>query len=335
MITGPICASFPGSIMNRQVLLLGKNGQVGRHLAALLGQKALAAGSSDIDFLKPLAAQLDAFAGEKSVAAVINAAAYTQVDLTETEGRQDAMRINAAAPGELAAWCKQRDIPLVHYSTDYVFDGSGQMPRKEDEPAAPLNAYGQSKLEGEWAIMQQGGKYLIFRTSWIYDAKGKNFLLTMLRLMKERETLNVVDDQIGAPTYAAHLARATIEGLERAMAMQPFPGGVYHLCNAGQVSWCGFAQAIFMLARQAESMEYEAGAEAGRPAIICQQIKPIPTSAYPAPAKRPGNSRLDIAKAQQVLGIVMPSWEQGLQECFEKIYAGSGLQAGRIKNNSA
>lgn len=321
--------------MSSRILVLGRGGQVGRNLAAQLGAQALAAGSSDIDFLKALAPQLDGLVGKHSISAVINAAAYTKVDAAEGESKAAAMRINATAVGELAVWCRKRGIPLVHYSTDYVFDGSGNHPRTEDEPTAPLNAYGASKLEGEKAIAAVGGQYLIFRTSWVYDAQGANFMLTMLRLFGQKESINVVDDQVGAPTCAAQLARATISALEKARNMQPFPSGVYHLCNAGEVSWYGFARAILMLARKVESGEYKSGVPAGMPAIMCRHINPIPSSDYPTPAKRPLNSRLDNTKVRQVLGVSMPTWEQGLQECFETIYASSGLQTGGIKNHSA
>jgi dTDP-4-dehydrorhamnose reductase len=336
MIMVITCVKFQRNAMNNPILILGKNGQVGRNLTRLLGDNALAVDMEDVDFNKAgIATQIDSFLGDRDVAAVINAAAYTAVDMAEGEGKENAYRINVQAVDELAAWCKKRRVPLVHYSTDYVYDGSGDTPRKEDDGTGPLSVYGQSKLEGEQAIIGYDSKYLIFRTSWIYDAEGKNFFLTMLRLMKERTALTIVDDQVGAPTYALHLARATIDALSRAMGMDVFPSGVYHLCNRGETSWCGFANAIFMLARQAESREYENVPDGDKSEIICQQIKPIPTAAYPMPARRPLNSRLDMTKVAETFGITMPIWEDGLQECFETWYGSKGLQVSRVETSSA
>jgi len=319
--------------VTEQYLVLGKNGQVGARLAQLLGDSSLSASSQDIDFLQEMSPQLERFTGNKNISAVLNAAAYTKVDLAEGEGRQHAQRINAEAVGELAAWCAGRQLPLVHFSTDYVFDGSGTAPRTEDETVHPLSVYGQSKADGEKLIAASGAMYLILRTSWVYDSVGKNFLLTVLRLIKEREKLSMVADQIGAPTNAKQLAVATLLALKNALAQQPFPSGIYHLCNDGETSWHGFANAIFMLARDYESREYEADLKSGPKTIICQQIAPILTEAYPLPARRPHNSRLDTSKIRRALGIAMPGWEQGLQECFESLYAGTGLQASRIKNS--
>jgi dTDP-4-dehydrorhamnose reductase len=325
--------------MNSRILVLGKGGQVGRALTELLGADAFAASAADVDFLKPdLAAQLDNFVGNTAVTAVINAAAYTMVDLAEGEGKSDAMRINAAAVGELAIWCKERGLPLIHYSTDYVLPGEGDKPQDETQTPKPLNAYGASKLEGERLIAASGVDYLIFRTSWVYAAHGQNFLRTILRLLHQRESLNIVADQYGAPTYALHLAQASLSALKTALAMPEFPSGIYHLCNSGSVNWHGFAQAIFMLAREYESREYKASLPVDFPVesrdIICKQILPIPTEAYPTPAKRPLNSRLDNAKARKQLAVEMPSWEQGLKECFETLYDSTGLQAERFKGHS-
>jgi dTDP-4-dehydrorhamnose reductase len=316
--------------MMSNVLVLGNNGQVGRALVQLLGSHALAASSSDINLLhENFIGELEKFVAKKPLTAVINAAAYTKVDIAEGEGRQDAFRTNAEAVKELAAWCKKQGLVLVHYSTDYVMDGSGHNARTEDSETNPINAYGQSKLEGEQAIISEGGKYLIFRTSWVYDAEGKNFVNTIRRLIGERESLKVVADQVGAPTYAPHLAHATLDALEKTNGLPQFPSGLYHLCNAGETSWHGFAQAIFMLAREYESREYE-----GSTKIKCQQVNPIPSSEYPLPAKRPLNSRLDTQKARKILGVSLPHWEAGLRECFEQIYANSGMQASRSKNHT-
>jgi dTDP-4-dehydrorhamnose reductase len=289
----------------------------------MLGNRAIAAGRSEIDLAAPdFIAQLQRHIAGRELTAIINAAAYTQVDKAEGEGREQAMRINGSAVGELAAWCHQRGLPLVHYSTDYVFDGTGTEPHKETDAANPINAYGRSKLAGERAIIERGGIYLILRTSWVYGAHGKNFFNTILRLLHERDSISVVADQRGTPTYAPHLAHATIAALTAPV----FPTGLYHLCNAGQTSWHGFAEAIFALARTVESGQ-------GSP-IRCQHVLPIPSSAYPLPAPRPLNSLLDCSYVAARLGISLPAWDAALKECIEEKYADSRLRTGRIKNST-
>jgi dTDP-4-dehydrorhamnose reductase len=183
-----------------------------------------------------------------------------------------------------------------------VFDGSGTKPWQETDATAPLNAYGRSKREGEERIEAVGGKYLIFRTSWVYDETGKNFLNTMLRLGAERDELKVVNDQFGAPTYARHLAVATLQALENANNSAAFPSGIYHLCGGGQTSWAGFAEQIFHLSHLDKEVK----------------VYGIPASSYPTPAKRPYNSRLDCSKAQQILGVALPDWREGLRECLSR-----------------
>lgn len=287
---------IPGS----NILILGKGGQLSNALAALLGTRATFIGQDEADFMDAdFTGKLEALTRNETFACVINAAAYTAVDTAETGGKEQAMRINGAAVGELAAWCKKRALPLVHYSTDYVFDGSGERPWRETDTPHPLNAYGQSKREGERLLAATGGEYLLFRTSWLYDATGKNFFTTIRRLLREKESLNVVADQIGAPTYVPHLALATLQALSGIPQW-----GIYHLCNAGETSWHGFASAIF-------------AHERAQAAIKCQSVNPIPTSAYPLPAPRPRNSRLDCTRAKERLGIAMPDWEDGLRTCFE------------------
>lgn len=286
------------------ILVLGAGGQLGRALLLQLGERAIgldraACDLSQAGFTRKLASY--------SPKALINAAAYTQVDRVESE-RELAMRINADAVGELAVWCKMQEIPLVHYSTDYVFDGNGTRARVEEDPTNPLNYYGASKLVGEQLLAASGADYLLFRTSWVYDAWGKNFPNTMLRLFSERESISVVADQIGAPTYAPHLARASLQALEAALAAPKFPTGIYHLCAKGECSWHGFAQAIFTLASAADS------------GIKCKLIQPITTAEYPTPAKRPLNSRLDCSKAKNMLSVALPDWQQGLQEWATERY---------------
>lgn len=283
------------------IVILGKNGQVGSALTKLLSAQAVAFDASEIDLLQPdFTDKLSAFLLQYPFATLINAAAYTAVDKAEGE-RDKAMRINGHAVGELALWCKKHAVRLVHYSSDYVFDGGGTHARKEDEPAAPLSVYGESKLLGEQLIVASGAEYMVFRTSWVYDATGKNFLNTMLRLFREREEISVVADQVGAPTYAPHLAQATID------ALQKFQSGIYHLCGGGETSWYGFAQAILALASRHES------------GIKCLRVQSISTSEYPTPARRPLNSRLDCSKAETLLNVQLPVWEEALKECYETI----------------
>lgn len=283
------------------VLVFGANGQVGQALGASLDD-VIMLGREEADFSKP--ETLPGVIAGINPSYIINAAAYTAVDKAEEEEAL-ATIINGEAPGVLAAEAAKRGIPFVHYSTDYVYDGTGDQPRKETVPTAPLNAYGRSKLAGEKAVQAAGGAYLIFRTSWVYDAFGKNFLKTMLKLGADRETLRVISDQVGAPSYAPHLAEATLEVLEEACSMREFPAGIYHLVNSGETSWHGFAEAIFAEAR-ARGME-----------MRVQTVEPIPTTEYPTPAKRPLNSRLDCTKLEETFGLKLPDWREGLREAME------------------
>ncbi len=282
------------------ILLLGANGQLGKALQSILGARAEPLTREQADLSQPqlLRKQLNAY----QPSAVINAAAYTATDKAETE-RALAFAVNAESPGILAAFCAGRGIPFIHYSTDYVFDGSGNAPRTESEPTAPLNAYGESKRAGEEAVSAAGGQYLIFRTSWVFDAVSHNFVNTMLKLMREREELKVVADQHGAPTYAPHLAEASLIALEK---LNPGLSGIYHLCNAGETTWHGFASAI------------RDEAEARGMPLTVRRILPVPSSEYPTPAKRPHNSRLDCSKALANFGIQLPDWRQALRDCLER-----------------
>lgn len=224
---------------------------------------------------------------------ILNAAAYTAVDKAELEPEL-AYRLNAELPAQLVAYATKHNILLVHYSSDYVYPGTGNEPWREDSPTGPLNVYGQSKLEGDEAIIASGCRHLIFRTSWVYSAHGNNFMKTMLRLAKERTSLNVVADQVGAPTPARLIALITFMAVERKIA-----GGIYHLAPRGETSWYGFAQEIFSQARQTgESL-----------AIAPEGDQPILTSDYPTPAKRPLNSRLDLHKLENALGTDLPDWQ--------------------------
>lgn len=288
-----------------KLLVLGANGQIGKAMRSL-NPSAVFLGRSDADFAHP--DKLEDVLAAHAPDIVINAAAYTQVDNAEAEEKL-AYKVNAESPAAAAIYCAGRNIPFVHFSTDYVFDGSGESARKEDDEVNPLSAYGRTKLAGEDKIQSVGGRFLIFRTSWLYDATGKNFFSTMLRLGSEREEIKVVADQIGAPTYVPHLARTALKGLSAALRKEEFPSGVYHLCHAGATSWYGFAAAIFDAAR-AKGAKFKV-----------KRIENITTEQYPTAAKRPKNSRLDCTKAYQVLGLEMPTWQDGLKDCVEEKYA--------------
>lgn len=294
--------------MNKKFVILGANGQVGRACSALLGAKALAFSRVEVNLESShFLGDMEKLIGNTPIAAVINAAAYTDVRKAEAEEAL-ATRVNGEAVGELSAWCGSRGTALVHFSTDYVFGDDKSHFHTETEPARPLNAYGRSKLAGERLVEKNGGKYLIFRTSWVYDATGRNFFNTMLRLFQENEQMTVAADQMGAPTYAPDLARLSYEALDKALAAPEFPSGIYHLCNSGETSWHGFAQAIFTLARSRDS------------GIRCQQVNPISTRERNDPVQRPLNSRLDCSKVQKKFGISIPEWKDGLQQCIEEKY---------------
>lgn len=232
---------------------------------------------------------------------IINAAAHTAVDQAESEP-DAAFAINAIGPGILAEEAKALGIPLIHYSTDYVFDGSKPAPYTEADMPNPLGVYGQSKLAGEQAIAAVGGKYLILRTSWVYSSHGKNFLLTMQRLLQEKPHMRIVADQIGAPTWAGTIANSTRALIERWQTGAAGEWGVYHLTAQGETSWFGFAEAI------AQQLRAEGKA--------CAELEAIPSSAYPTPAKRPLNSRLDCERLQQQWHVSQPQWQDALRECL-------------------
>jgi dTDP-4-dehydrorhamnose reductase len=294
-----------------RVLLTGADGQVGRALLKEFSGSAEVIGCNRtrLDLSDP--EQIRRKVREVAPDIIVNAGAYTAVDRAETE--QDlAMTVNGMAPGVFAEEARRAGSLLVHYSTDYVFDGSKDGPWVENDATNPLSVYGASKLAGEEAIRAVGGKYLIFRTSWVYAPEGKNFVLTMLRLGRERDSLNVVDDQVGAPTTAAELARATrriVAGIsEGKFGTESDWAGVYHMTCGGTVSWCGFAQAIF---------------ERG-PALLNgrkPRVNAIATSDYPTPAKRPHNSVLSNEKLHRRFGVALASWEAALDEVLAGIAA--------------
>ena len=279
-----------------RILLTGKSGQVGSEL-----QRALAPLGDVIAYDR---SQLDLADSDEVIAAVrkcqpqmiVNAGAYTAVDRAEVETNL-ARAVNAQAPGLLSEEARRMDALLVHYSTDYVFDGSKQAPYSEQDIPNPVNAYGRTKLEGERAIQASGCRYLILRTSWVYGPSGKNFLRTMLRLASEKSEIRVVDDQIGAPTSCIAIADATA----RILSQHPQAYGLYHLSAAGQTSWHGFARAIL--------------SHAGKTTAVV----PIPSSDYPTPATRPHNSLLDNTAFKREFGFFLPDWKQGMVECMHQI----------------
>jgi dTDP-4-dehydrorhamnose reductase len=284
-----------------RILISGQHGQVStelQHHLKTLGELVVP-GRGQFDLTDPQ--QLRQQVQRVRPDLIINAAAYTAVDQAETEP-QVAFAINAVAPGIFAEEAAALGIPLIHYSTDYVFDGSKSSPYTEDDEPNPLGVYGQSKLAGEQAISAVQGQHLILRTSWVYSAHGRNFLLTMQRLLQEKPELRVVADQIGAPTWAGTIARSTLALIERWQAGQTGAWGTYHLTAQGETSWFGFAQAI------GEALRAQ-----GKP---CANLVPIPSSDYPTPATRPLNSRLDGRRLQREWGVNQPDWQTALHECL-------------------
>ena len=294
-----------------KILLFGKGGQVGwelqRSLAPLGEVVAL-----DFDGADGLCGDFTDCAGLAETVrqvrpeVIVNAAAYTAVDKAESEAEL-ARLINATAPGVLADEAQRVGAWLVHYSTDYVFDGSGSSPRKESDAPGPLSVYGRTKLEGEQAVARCD-KHLIFRTSWVYALRGANFAKTILRLARERDSLKVIDDQIGAPTGAELLADVTAHAI-RAAFSRPDLAGVYHLAAGGEISWHGYARLVV-----------EAANKLGVPLLLQPQaIEAIPTSAYPTAAQRPLNSRLDTSKLRSAFGLNLPDWQAGVVRVLDEV----------------
>lgn len=279
-------------------IVVGQSGQLAQSLAARSDMdEAQFMGRTQLDLANPEHAA--ALLRELQPSVVINAAAWTAVDQAEKDFDQ-ARVLNAHAPAALARVCRELDIPFVHVSTDYVFSGEHGPAWKEDDPIAPVNAYGRSKAEGEAAVLSVGGRIAILRTSWVFSPFGNNFVKTMARLGKERDEVRVVSDQVGRPTYAPDLAEACVQ---MALLLQKSPefAGIYHYANSGHVSWAVVAQATFdELARQ--------GMKSAR-------VVPIPTSDYPTPARRPAWSTLDTTKIQ-ALGIETPDWRGRIGSCF-------------------
>jgi len=298
-----------------KILLLGKNGQVGWELQRALaplgelvaldraGTAELCGDLADLDGIARTVRQLQP-------AVIVNAAAYTLVDKAEEEPEL-AQRLNADAPALLAQEAARLGAWLVHYSTDYVFDGSGDRPWQEDYPTGPLSVYGATKRAGEQAILASGAKALVFRTSWVYATRGHNFVKTMLRLAQEREALGIVADQIGAPTSADLIADVTALAISRVLgeADDSSLAGLYHLVAAGEDSWCGFARYALAEAERA-GVALKVGS---------QQLRGISTSEYPTPARRPLNSRLCTEKLEQTFRLKMPPWQAGVHRMLQEL----------------
>ena len=295
----------------KKILLLGKGGQVGWELQrslSVLGQvTALDFDSAEHcgDFSNPegVAATVRALAPD----VIVNAAAHTAVDKAESEP-DFARKLNATTPGLIAQEAAKLKALLVHYSTDYVFDGSGDKPWAETDATGPLSVYGSTKLEGEERIRASGAKHIILRTSWVYAARGGNFAKTMLRLAQERDRLTVINDQFGAPTGADLLADVTAHAI-RHLANKPEDGGLYHCVAGGVTTWFDYAKFVI---EQAQKIKPELQ-------IKATDIAPVPTSAFPTPAKRPNNSRLNTAKLQSTFGLTLPHWQHGVQRMLTEI----------------
>jgi dTDP-4-dehydrorhamnose reductase len=294
-----------------RILIVGSAGQLGVELERLYAGEAVvtAVDLPQVDITK--AAEFRAFIRNANPDVVLNAAAFTAVDRAESEAEL-AHAVNAEAPRVMAEESRHLGALFVHYSTDYVFDGTKSGAWVETDEPNPLSVYGASKLAGERAVEHVGGRYLIFRTSWVYGAHGKNFLLTMLRLGQERDQLSIVDDQVGAPTTASELARAThkiVAGIHGGEYDEPSSwSGLYHMTCGGSTSWYGFAEAIFHRA-------------AALPGAKTPELTPIPTSAYPTPAKRPQNSVLSNEKLHSRFGVELSHWESALDDVFEALAA--------------
>ncbi|MEM8854385.1 MAG: dTDP-4-dehydrorhamnose reductase [Pseudomonadota bacterium] len=282
-----------------RTLVIGRSGQVARALVERAGAGAdiVALGRPDIDLADGtgVSAAFDAH----RPGLVVNAAAYTAVDTAESE--PDAAHVlNAEAPGRLARLCAERDVPFIHLSTDYVFDGTADRPYRESDPIAPMGVYGKTKADGEAAVLAAGGRALVLRTAWVYSPFGKNFLKTMLRLGRERDLLRVVDDQHGNPTSALDIADGIL-ALGRKAEDWPQAPTVFHMAGAGDATWCSFAREIFAVSSSSPCVEA------------------ITTADFPTPAKRPANSRLDCTALRERMGVMLPSWRDTLAEIVARV----------------
>jgi len=292
-----------------KLLVTGTKGQVARSLIEAASQRHIdlvALGRPELDLTDPVSIKREL---EKAAPDfVINAAAYTAVDKAEKES-EEAMAVNGFGAGALAAVCKEHSIPLIHLSTDYVFDGTKPEPYKETDIASPLGIYGHSKLEGEKAVIATNPQHIILRTAWVYSPFGNNFVKTMIKLAETRDELNIVGDQHGCPSYAPHIATGILDIIEHLHNgnISKAPWGIYNMAGSGETTWNGFAQEIF------DESEKHGGPRA--------QVHSITTAEYPTPAKRPANSRLDCSKLTETFNITMPDWRQGTADCVTRLLA--------------
>lgn len=289
-----------GEFLIMKILLLGKSGQVGFELKRALSPLGIIVAPSRyaLDLAKMDA--VNDFVNKTKPDVIVNAAAWTNVDAAETE-KESAFRLNAELPGILANYAKANNCKLVHYSSDYVYPGTGTQAWSEESKTSPINHYGVTKLDGDQAIEDSGTDYLIFRTSWVYSARRSNFMKTMLRLAESKRELGIIDDQIGSPTTARLIAQTTVLALHSNLKT-----GVYNLAAKGHVSWHQFAESIFT---KAKLFDFDSALE---------KVNAIPTREYPTPAKRPLNSRMNVSKLESALNITMPTWEDELADTLEE-----------------
>jgi dTDP-4-dehydrorhamnose reductase len=305
-----------------RILLTGVSGQVGGELRPLLEPlgTVIAPTRAELDLCD--AAQIRRMIQEIKPEWIVNSAGYTAVDKAESEP-QAAYAINADGPRAIGEAAAEFAIPVIHFSTDYVYDGAGTRPWVESDPPRPLGVYGASKLAGEQALAASGAAHLVFRTSWIYASRGKNFLLTILRLAQEKEELRIVDDQHGAPTWSRELARMVVHVMRRVQERSAASGasihdaaravqGVYHAANSGETTWFGFAREFLRVFAEA------------RPEVKLARLLPIPSSAYPTPARRPSNSRLDCSRLNKVFGYTLPAWQDSAAAVVDEVLRGEG-----------
>ena len=290
-----------------KVMVIGSGGQLGWELmrqAEGSEMQAMGLDLPEFDLTSRTAVEQAMAAAQPDI--VINAAAYTAVDKAESD-QETAFAVNRDGPALLASSCRAAGVPLIHISTDYVFDGSKKSPYQESDPVSPLGVYGRSKAQGEREVQDRLEQHLIFRTAWFYGVHGANFVKTMLRLGRERESLGVVNDQTGGPTYAADLAKALLIAVERYGEQGDLPWGLYHFCGAGQATWYKFALKIFKISASYEKLQIK-------------ELKPLSTSEYPTPAQRPANSLLDCGKFTRSFHLNIPPWEQSLTTMLSSLY---------------
>jgi dTDP-4-dehydrorhamnose reductase len=284
----------------KSILITGGSGQVGYELCRALSAFGNIQAPTRDELVLSDAKAVDAYLAKHQPDLIVNPAAWTAVDAAETH-QDEAARLNTALPVQLAKYAGNHNAYLVHYSTDYVYAGTGDKPWLESDAPAPLSVYGHTKLAGDQAVANHCKNHLIFRTSWVYSDRGNNFLKTMLKLGEQRDSLNIVNDQYGAPSNARMIAEVTALAIYRKLLNQPIESGIYHLVNKGETTWFGFADAIFKQARL------------NNLPLLLNNLGGISTAEFPTPAARPSNSRLNVSKLESALGIILPSWQQQLE----------------------